>query len=88
MNYRLGRELSAVCADEATRCWTASHLGAGPAAARRGRADVEPAFAGWEITDVVVADTEPEPIARLFKFDERFFRLRRSAATSATSAGV
>jgi hypothetical protein len=29
--------------------------------------------------DIEVADTEPDPIARLFKFDERFYRLRRSA---------
>ena len=43
----MGRELSAVCADDAT------------------------------VTDVVTADTEPDAIARLFKFNERFFRLRR-----------
>ena len=41
------------------------------------RADVERAFARWQIVDVEVADTAPDPIARLFRFDERFYRLRR-----------
>jgi hypothetical protein len=39
---------------------------------------VERAFPGWEITDVEVADTDPNALARLFKFDERFYRLRRN----------
>jgi hypothetical protein len=39
--------------------------------------EVERSFPGGAITDVEVADTEPDPIARLFKFDERFYRLRR-----------
>jgi cyclopropane fatty-acyl-phospholipid synthase-like methyltransferase len=42
------------------------------------RADVERAFPDWEITDVEVADTDPDPIARLFKFEECFYRLRRA----------
>jgi len=29
------------------------------------------------ITDIEVADADPDPIAKLFKFDERFYRLRR-----------
>ena len=37
---------------------------------------VERAFPGWEITDAVCADTEPDALARLFAFEERFFRLR------------
>ena len=44
------------------------------------RADVERAFRGWKITDVEIADSEPDPIARIFKFDERFYRLRRKGA--------
>ena len=40
-------------------------------------------FPGWEITDVEVADTEPDAIARLFRFDERFYRLRRNGGTAA-----
>jgi hypothetical protein len=41
------------------------------------RADVESAFPAWRITDVVVADSDPEPIARKLNFDERWYRLRR-----------
>jgi len=49
----------------------------GPLPRGASRADVERAFRGWEITDIEVADTAPDPIARLFKFEERFYRLRR-----------
>lgn len=75
----MGREVSAVAADEATvllDCFTPRRRGPLPRGASR--AEVEAAFPDWEITDVVVADTDPDPIARLFKFDERFYRLRRS----------
>lgn len=41
------------------------------------RADVEAAFPGWKITDVEVADAEPDPIAQRLKFDEHWYRLRR-----------
>lgn len=34
-----------------------------------------------EVADVEIADTEPDALARLFKFDERFYRLRRDART-------
>jgi hypothetical protein len=74
----MGREVSAVCADDATvllDCFAPRRRGPLPRGASR--ADVERAFPDWEITDVVVADTEPEPIARLFKFEELFYRLRR-----------
>ena len=53
----------------------------GPLPRGASRADVEAAFPGWEVTDVEVADTEPDALARLFKFDERFYRLRREEAT-------
>jgi hypothetical protein len=33
------------------------------------------------VTDVEDADTEPDALARLFKFDERFYRLRRNGTT-------
>jgi hypothetical protein len=75
----MARELSAVCAGDATLlldCFAPRRRGPLPRGVSR--ADVERAFRGWEITDVEVADTEPDPIARLFKFDERFYRLRRS----------
>jgi cyclopropane fatty-acyl-phospholipid synthase-like methyltransferase len=74
----MGREVSALCADEATvllDCFSPRRRGPLPRGASR--ADVEHAFPGWEVTDVEIADTEPDPIARLFKFDERFYRLRR-----------
>ena len=31
----------------------------------------------WEITDIVEAHTDPDPIARVLRFDEVFYRLRR-----------
>jgi hypothetical protein len=31
------------------------------------------------VTDVEDADTEPDALARLFKFNERFYRLGRNA---------
>lgn len=74
----MGRELSAVCADDATvllDCFAPGRRGPLPRGASQ--ADVERAFPEWEITDVVNADTEPDVLARLFKFNERFFRLRR-----------
>jgi hypothetical protein len=46
------------------------------------RTDVERAFPGWEVTDVEIADTEPDAPARLFKFDERLYRLRRKASAT------
>ncbi len=74
----MGREVSAVAAPDATvilDCFTPRRRGPLPRGASL--ADVERAFPGWEITDVEVADTDPDPIALLFKFDERFYRLRR-----------
>jgi hypothetical protein len=41
------------------------------------RADVEEAFPAWKITDAVIADTDPDPLARALRFAELFYRLRR-----------
>lgn len=74
----MGRELTAVAGADATLildCFAPRRRGPLPRGASR--ADVERAFPGWEIADVEVADTDPDPIARLFRFDERFYRLRR-----------
>jgi len=74
----MGREVSAVAAPDATvilDCFAPRRRGPLPRGASR--ADVERAFPGWENTEVEVADTEPDPLARLFRFDERFYRLRR-----------
>jgi hypothetical protein len=75
----MGQQVSAVAAADATLildCFAPRRRGPLPGGASR--ADVERAFAGWEITDVEVADTEPDALARLMKFDERFYRLRRT----------
>ena len=74
----MGREVSAVCADDAgllLDCFTPARRGPLPRGASR--EDVERAVPDWEITDVEVADAEPDALARLFRFDERFDRLRR-----------
>ena len=74
----MGREISAVAAADATvilDCFAPRRRGPLPRGASR--SDVEEAFPDWEITDIEVADTEPDPIARFLKFDERFYRLVR-----------
>lgn len=74
----MGREVTAVAAPDATvilDCFAPRRRGPLPRGANR--ADVERAFPAWTVTDIEVADTKPDPLARLFKFDERFYRLRR-----------
>jgi SAM-dependent methyltransferase len=78
----MGRELSAVAAPDATLildCFAPRRRGPLPRGASQ--ADVERAFPEWEITDVEVADSEPDAIARLFKFDESFYRLRKQSGS-------
>jgi len=77
----MGQEVSVVSADEATLlidCFAPRRRGPLPRGASR--ADVESAFPAWKVTDVEVADTDPDVVARLFKFDERFYRLRRNGS--------
>src|SRR4249919_1537745 len=74
----MGREIDAVAADDATvllDCFVPRRRGPLPRGASQ--SDVEAGFPGWEITDIEVADSEPDAIARLLKFDEHFYRLRR-----------
>jgi hypothetical protein len=74
----VGKEVSAVAAPDATvilDCFAPRRRGPLPRGASR--ADVEHAFGGWKVTNVEVADTEPDPLAKLLKFDECFYRLRR-----------
>jgi cyclopropane fatty-acyl-phospholipid synthase-like methyltransferase len=74
----MGREVSAVAASDATillDCFAPRRRGPLPRGASQ--KDVEAAFPGWRVTDVEVADTRPDAIARLFRFDERFYCLRR-----------
>jgi SAM-dependent methyltransferase len=77
----MAQQLAAVCADDATvilDCFAPRRRGPLPRGASR--EDVEHAFRGWTITDAEVADTKPDAIARVFRFDERFYRLRRDGA--------
>ena len=78
----MGREVSAIAAPDATLlldCFAPRRRGPLPRGASR--TDVERAFPGWEVTDAETADTQPDALARLFKFDERFYRLRRDGST-------
>jgi cyclopropane fatty-acyl-phospholipid synthase-like methyltransferase len=75
----MGRGVSAVAAPDAAvilDCFAPRRRGPLPRGASR--ADVERAFPGWKVTDVEVADSQPDPMAKLLKFDERFYRLRRA----------
>jgi cyclopropane fatty-acyl-phospholipid synthase-like methyltransferase len=74
----MGREVDAIAAREATvilDCFARRRRGPLPRGA--GREEIQTAFPDWEVKDVEVADTEPDAIARVFRFDERFYRLRR-----------
>jgi hypothetical protein len=74
----MGREVSAVAAPDATvilDCFAPRRRGPLPRGANL--ADMKRAFRGWKITDIEVADTDHDPLARLLRFDERFYRLRR-----------
>jgi SAM-dependent methyltransferase len=75
----MAREVGAIAAPDATvvlDCFAPGRRGPLPRGASR--ADVEASFVGWTVTDVEVADSEPDALARLFRFDERFYRLRRN----------
>jgi SAM-dependent methyltransferase len=73
----MGREVDAVAADDGTVLLDCFAPRRRPFWRGASQGDVETAFPGWKVTDVEVADTEPDPIARLLKFDESFYRLRR-----------
>jgi SAM-dependent methyltransferase len=76
---RMGAQINRIAAPDSTvilDCFEPRRRGPLPRGASR--ADVQNAFPGWEIVDAEVADTDPDLIARLFRFDERFYRLRRA----------
>ncbi len=75
----MGREVSAVAASDATVLLDVFAPGRrGPLPRGASRSGVEAAFPGWNVTDVEVADAEPDALARLLKFDEHWYRLRRA----------
>jgi len=79
----MGAAVSAVAAPDATLildCFAPRRRGPLPRGASR--EEVEAAFPDWEVTDVEIADSDPDALARLFRFDERFYRLRRHQSTS------
>jgi hypothetical protein len=66
----MGHEVRAIAAPHATvlrDCF--APLRRGPLPRGASRAAVEAAVPGWEVTDVEDADTEPDALARLLKFD-------------------
>lgn len=74
----VGREVSTIAAADATVLLDVFAPGRrGPLPRGATRSEVETAFPQWTVTDVEVADTEPDALARLMKFDEHFYRLRR-----------
>jgi SAM-dependent methyltransferase len=74
----MGRAVAAVAARDATVLLDVfAPRRRGPLPRGATWAQIEAAFPGWKVTDVEVADTEPEAIARLLSFDEQFYRLRR-----------
>lgn len=74
----MGHEVAAITAPDATvilDCFAPRRRGPLPRGCTQ--EDVEAAFPGWTVTDTAEADTDPDPIARAFRFDEVFYRLRR-----------
>lgn len=75
----MGREVSAIVADDATvlmLAWAPKRRGPLPRGASR--SEIEAAFPGWKVADA--GDTcfqAPKPVELLMKPDERWYRLRR-----------
>jgi SAM-dependent methyltransferase len=84
----MGREVSAVASDGATVLLDVfAPRRRGPLPRGASRNDVEAAFPGWEVTDIEIADTDPDPIAKLLTFGERFYRLRQKLGGADEAAG-
>jgi SAM-dependent methyltransferase len=80
----MGRELSAVAGADATVLLDVfAPRRRGPLPRGATRSEVESAFPGWAVTDIEVADSEPDAIAKMFRFDEHWYRLRRNADEAA-----
>lgn len=74
----MGHEVDLVAAPDATVLIDAFAPGRrGPLPRGCTRGEIEAAFPGWRVLTEEVADKNPDPIARVLKFAERFYRLRR-----------
>jgi SAM-dependent methyltransferase len=74
----MGREVDRIAAADATVLIDSfAPRWRGPLPRGADRSDIEAAFPGWTITHVEEADPEPAGIAKVFRFDELFYRLRR-----------
>jgi SAM-dependent methyltransferase len=83
----MGREISSVAADNATLLLDVfAPRRRGPLPRGASEAEVTAAFPDWQITNIEVADSDPDPIAKLFRFEERFYRLRPKQARSEEAA--
>jgi hypothetical protein len=74
----MGSAVTAVAAPGATLildCFAPRRRGPLPRGA--GRADVQAAFPEWDLVDERAADFCPDRLARMMRFEERFYRLRR-----------
>jgi len=75
----MGREVSAVAADEATvlmLAWAPRRRGPLPRGASR--SEIEESFPGWSVTDVGATGFEaPKPVELLMRPNERWYRLQR-----------
>ncbi|MGK2877421.1 MAG: class I SAM-dependent methyltransferase [Solirubrobacterales bacterium] len=79
----MGREIDAITTADAAvilDCFAPRRRGPVPRGASR--ADVENAFPEWVVTDVETADSDPGPLARMLRFDEHFYLLRRKPEVS------
>ncbi len=79
----MGREVDRIAGTQATVLIDAfAPRWRGPLPRGASQSDVEKAFPGWVITHVEEADPDASGIAKVFRFDERFYRLRREVAES------
>lgn len=75
--HAMGREVTAIAASDATVLLDVfAPRRRGPLPRGASQSDVEAAFPEWRVTDIEVADAAPDAIAKRFKFDELWYRLR------------
>jgi SAM-dependent methyltransferase len=79
----MGREVTAVCAPDATMLLLVWPRRIRPLIRGAYRAEVEAAFAGWEITDVEPSHFSlPRVLQAILRPDEKWYRLRRKPLSS------